>query len=214
MTRPRRSNCRRPNERRLPEATLSAEEVESVLSGPDVRTPLGLRDRAILEVFYSLAIRRRELIGLRVADVDGSRKTVFVRQGKGAKDRYVPIGERAVIWVRRYQHELFEEAPHAPLGVHRAPAQTRVEHLAGLGARRDEWVIAADVRVAERSALLVLARHLTDRRVDVDDEAIAPWSRPHRPGTSHSAVTRSSWRTWPKVKERRNVPSVEGAMTR
>lgn len=93
-------------ERRLPEATLSADEVESVLSGPDVRTPLGLRDRAILEVFYSSAIRRGELIGLRVADVDGARMTVFVRQGKGAKDRYVPIGDRAVVWVRRYVEEV------------------------------------------------------------------------------------------------------------
>ena len=83
-------------ERRLPEATLSAEEAEAVLAGPDVTTPLGLRDRAVLEVFYSSALRRSELIGLRLADIDGARGTVFVRQGKGAKDRYVPIGERAV----------------------------------------------------------------------------------------------------------------------
>jgi integrase/recombinase XerD len=93
-------------ERRLPEATLSAEEAEAVLAGPDVTTPLGLRDRAVLEVFYSSALRRSELIGLRLADIDGGRGTVFVRQGKGAKDRYVPIGERAVAWARRYVHEV------------------------------------------------------------------------------------------------------------
>ncbi len=89
-------------EHRLPEATLSAEEAEAVLQGPDVTTILGVRDRAILEVLYSTAIRRAELIGLRIWDVDHARGTVFVRQGKGARDRHVPIGARALLWVARY----------------------------------------------------------------------------------------------------------------
>ena len=62
-------------ERRVPEAVLSVEEVEAVLSGPDTTTALGLRDRAILEVFYSTAIRRAELLHLRVADIDHARRT-------------------------------------------------------------------------------------------------------------------------------------------
>src|SRR5690606_31314333 len=69
---------------------------------PDVTRPLGLRDRAVLEVFYSCGLRRGELIGLLVRDVDMDRGTVFVRSGKGAKDRFVPIGERALFWVRLY----------------------------------------------------------------------------------------------------------------
>jgi integrase/recombinase XerD len=89
-------------EHRVPEAVLSVEEVEAVLAGPDTTTALGLRDRAILEVFYSTAIRRAELLHLRVADVDHARRTLFVRQGKGARDRFVPIGERACRWVTRY----------------------------------------------------------------------------------------------------------------
>jgi integrase/recombinase XerD len=89
-------------EHRLPEATLSAQEAEAVLAGPDVTTALGLRDRAILEVLYSTAIRRAELIGLKIWDIDHARGTVFVRQGKGAKDRHVPIGSRALLWVARY----------------------------------------------------------------------------------------------------------------
>jgi integrase/recombinase XerD len=89
-------------ERRLPEATLSADEAEDVLAGPDVTTPLGLRDRAILEVLYSTAIRRAELIGLQVWDLDHARGTLFVRQGKGGKDRHVPIGARALDWTQRY----------------------------------------------------------------------------------------------------------------
>ena len=89
-------------EHRLPEATLSAEEADTVLSGPDVTTALGLRDRAVMEVFYSTAIRRAELIALKLWDIDHERGTVFVRQGKGGRDRYTPIGPRALSWVDRY----------------------------------------------------------------------------------------------------------------
>jgi len=89
-------------DRRLPEATLSASEMAALLGAPDVSRPLGLRDRAVLEVFYSCALRRGELISLWLRDLDFERSTVFVRRGKGAKDRYVPIGERALFWVRLY----------------------------------------------------------------------------------------------------------------
>ncbi len=89
-------------EKRLPKAILSEREAEIVLSQPDVREPLGLRDRAILETLYSTGIRRMELIGLRVPDLDTERGTLIVRQGKGKKDRMIPIGERAVAWIEKY----------------------------------------------------------------------------------------------------------------
>ena len=89
-------------DRRLPEATLSAPEMALLLTQPDISRPLGLRDRAVLEVFYSCALRRQELIELAARDIDFDRGTVFVRCGKGAKDRYVPIGERALFWLRLY----------------------------------------------------------------------------------------------------------------
>ncbi|HTR71256.1 MAG TPA: tyrosine-type recombinase/integrase [Mycobacteriales bacterium] len=73
-----------------------------MLAGPDVTTPLGVRDRAILEVFYSTAIRRSELIALHEHDVDHAGRTVFVRHGKGGKDRHVPIGQRALTWISHY----------------------------------------------------------------------------------------------------------------
>jgi integrase/recombinase XerD len=89
-------------DRRLPEATLTANEMARVLGVPVLARPLGLRDRAMLEMFYSCALRRAELISLHLWDVDFDRGTVFVRSGKGAKDRYVPIGERALFWLRLY----------------------------------------------------------------------------------------------------------------
>lgn len=92
-------------EKRLPRAVLSDQEAEAVLKVPDIATPLGLRDRAILEVLYSTGMRRRELTGLRLYDLDLERGAVMVRQGKGKKDRLLPIGARAALWVRRYLEE-------------------------------------------------------------------------------------------------------------
>jgi integrase/recombinase XerD len=68
----------------------------------DLNIPLGLRDRAILETFYSTGIRRAELCNLRIDDIQVNRQSLFVNQGKGKKDRYVPIGLRALVWIARY----------------------------------------------------------------------------------------------------------------
>jgi len=84
---------------------LSAEEVETVLAQPDVDDAQGLRDRALMELLYSTGLRRAEAAALSVFDVDTTRGLVRVRQGKGRKDRVVPIGERAVAWVERYRIE-------------------------------------------------------------------------------------------------------------
>jgi integrase/recombinase XerD len=93
-------------EHRLPKAVLSAEEADQVINQPDLEDPLGVRDRAILEIFYSTGIRRFELIGLKLYDLDVARGTLMVRQGKGRKDRMVPIGERAIRWIDKYLVEV------------------------------------------------------------------------------------------------------------
>ncbi len=91
---------RAPN--RLPQHVLTIEEAERVLAQPDVSDPVGVRDRAILETLYSTGIRRMEVIHLTVYDLDAERGTLMVRQGKGQKDRVVPIGERAIRWIETY----------------------------------------------------------------------------------------------------------------
>ncbi len=90
------------SEQHLPKTILTPGEVETVLAGPDVATPTGLRDRVILETLYSTGLRRRELIRLGLGDTDPERGVVLVRQGKGHKDRFCPIGERALAWVKKY----------------------------------------------------------------------------------------------------------------
>jgi len=92
-------------EKRLPRHVLTSGEAEQILAQPDTSTLLGLRDRVILEVFYSTGMRRMELIGLDLYDTDAERGTIMVRQGKGKKDRMIPIGERAIAWLQKYLDE-------------------------------------------------------------------------------------------------------------
>jgi integrase/recombinase XerD len=93
-------------EKRLPKHTLSADEAERVLNVPDVTGALGVRDRAILETLYSTGVRRAELVALEVDAIDHERGTLMVRQGKGKRDRMVPIGECALAWIRKYLDEV------------------------------------------------------------------------------------------------------------
>lgn len=93
--------CARPPKMLLPELP-SEEEIQRLLETPDVTTPLGIRDRAILELFYSSALRNSELGLLKVGDVDLGRLQVRVYRGKGGRQRVVPMGEVAASWVEEY----------------------------------------------------------------------------------------------------------------
>ena len=92
-------------EKRLPRHALSLTEAEAVLAQADITTALGLRDRAMLETLYSTGLRRAELLSLELSDLDRERTTVLVRRGKGNKDRFVPIGIRALAWIDKYLRE-------------------------------------------------------------------------------------------------------------
>jgi len=92
-------------QRRLPKHVLSESEVEQILALPDVQDVFGLRDRALLETLYSTGMRRKELIGLGLFDIDSERGTVHIREGKGGRDRIVPIGERARLWIDKYVND-------------------------------------------------------------------------------------------------------------
>jgi integrase/recombinase XerD len=91
-----------PLPRRLPRYILSIQEVEAILNEAEPTNAYGLRDRALLEFLYSTGLRRMEATNVSRFDVDVHRRVVFVREGKGRKDRVVPIGERALAWLDRY----------------------------------------------------------------------------------------------------------------
>jgi integrase/recombinase XerD len=83
---------------------LAVEEVDRLLAQPDVSTPRGLRDRALIELLYATGMRVSELVGLRPSDVN-LEASYLTCTGKGDKQRIVPIGDEASSWVGRYIRE-------------------------------------------------------------------------------------------------------------
>ncbi|MGI8431968.1 MAG: tyrosine-type recombinase/integrase [Chthoniobacterales bacterium] len=93
-------------EDRLPRNVLSQAEARRVLDAPDTQTKKGIRDRAILELFYSTGIRGEEMAALSLHDVDCKNGFVRVTKGKCAKDRVVPMGQKASAYVTEYLREV------------------------------------------------------------------------------------------------------------
>ena len=102
---------------RIPK-TLSESQVDALLKQPPLHTPRGLRDRAMLEVLYATGLRVSELVGLAVLDVSLGDGVVRVVQGKGGKDRLVPLGAEAAHWITTY----LKESRPALMGARTAPA--------------------------------------------------------------------------------------------
>jgi site-specific recombinase XerD len=92
---------RRP--RRLPDAPKLA-DVEKIVGSFEGDDALAIRNRALVELVYSLGLRSAEAVGLDLGDVDFEQELVHVRQGKGAKDRVVPLGEEAAALLAQYLH--------------------------------------------------------------------------------------------------------------
>lgn len=88
--------------------TLSEENVEALLAAPDAKTPLGVRDRAMLETLYATGLRVSELVAMKSHEANLEAGVVRVL-GKGAKERLVPLGEEAVHWITRYVKDARQE---------------------------------------------------------------------------------------------------------
>ena len=91
---------KKPNQ--LPRNLLSLEETQDLLNSANVQTVEGIRDRAVMELLYSCGLRRQECANLALHDIDMKRQTLFVREGKGGKDRVLPIGDSATGWLIKY----------------------------------------------------------------------------------------------------------------
>ena len=114
--------------RPLPKS-LSEQQVQDLLAAPDVSTPLGFRDRAMLELLYATGLRVSELVGLKLPQLrlDAGFLVAF---GKGSKERIVPVGEQAEDWVKRYLRDVrpaLAEGRHPTVFVnHRGEPMTRM----------------------------------------------------------------------------------------
>jgi integrase/recombinase XerD len=114
----------RKQARALPKS-LSPEEIDRLFALPDLASPLGLRDRTILELFYSTGVRRTEMTRLEIGDYDPHARTLLVSRGKGGKSRLLPVGGHAAFWLDRY---LAESRPQIAF----LPAETAL-FLSGYG---------------------------------------------------------------------------------
>ena len=85
---------------------LSQEEIEEILSGININRPLCLKGKAMLELSYSSALRPRELNNLKIPDIDFKKGLLFLEQSKNRKDRIVPVGKEALLWIQKYITEV------------------------------------------------------------------------------------------------------------
>ncbi len=163
-------NLESPKIRRSLPGYLRLEEVERLLVQPDAKTPLGLRDRAMLEVLYSAGLRVSELVGLRVTDLDT--KVGCVRCiGKGDKERIVPVGKKALGMVEKY----LRDARPKLLGKAAGSPTLFVNRRGGALSRVGVWKILssygrrAGLRVALTPHMLrhSFATHLLERGADL-----------------------------------------------
>ena len=89
-------------QRNLPKRILTGKEINKLLDQPNLGTLIGIRDRGIIEVFYSTGIRKEELCSLTIYDADLTGGMLRINKGKGKKDRVVPVGKHAVRFLKEY----------------------------------------------------------------------------------------------------------------
>ncbi|RMH17526.1 MAG: site-specific tyrosine recombinase XerD [Acidobacteria bacterium] len=133
--------------RPLPQV-LRPQEVEALLRAPDVRTPLGLRDRALIELLYATGLRVSELTGLERSQLR-LEQGFLIAFGKGSKERLIPVGENAEAWLRRW---LEEARPRLARGRH---DRVFVNHRGAPLSRQGVW------KIVRRHALAAGIRRLS-----------------------------------------------------
>lgn len=100
----------------LPKSILSINDVLLILKQVPTHTLKGIRDRAIIECFYASGMRRNELVNLSLQDIDISANLVKIVKGKGGQDRFVPIGQTAVLWILKYLRDARPSFAHLRSG--------------------------------------------------------------------------------------------------
>ena len=160
-------NLRAPRSFRPLPRYLTPAQVEALLAAPDTSTPLGLRDRAILEVLYATGLRASELIGLRPQDLD-LEVGILTCFGKGSKERLVPFGSQAQSWVRRYLAEVRGRHPRPGPSLFLSQRGARLSRMGLWGIVRKHAVTAGVQGVLTPHVLRhSFATHLLERGADL-----------------------------------------------
>lgn len=131
----------------IPRNILTTKEMEKLLDQPNLGTRTGIRDRAVLEVFYSTGIRLSELCHLTIYDADLQGKMLRINQGKGRKDRVVPLGRHAIRFLREY---ISKVRPH----LSKKNRKSRMLFVNQLGQALSKQVVSVMVRTSSKKAKL------------------------------------------------------------
>ena len=145
-------------ERKLPRV-LNESEMKLLIESPDVRTALGLRDRALMETLYATGIRHRECWKLNLYDVHLRARRLMVRSGKGGKDRIVPMTENAAYWIERYLCEARGELSAGYARKKAPPPPTQALWLARTGYRLSYHMIEQIIKGYARELNLRINVH-------------------------------------------------------
>lgn len=133
--------------KRLPRAILTTKEIKKMLRQPDTQTVLGFRDRTMLEVLYSTGIRNKELRQLTIEDVNLEAGLIVIREGKGKKDRVVPVGKIAARYLETYINGIRPE-------LIRSDPTTRTLFLSLVGCQMDPKTLSHMItKYAKRAGL-------------------------------------------------------------
>ncbi len=132
-------------EKTIPRTILTTKEMGKLLDQPNLGTKTGIRDRAVLEVFYSTGIRLNELCSLTIYDADLQGKMLRINQGKGRKDRVVPLGRHAIRFLREYISKI---RPHFT----KKNRKSRVFFVNQLGQPLSKQVVSIMIRTSARGA--------------------------------------------------------------
>ncbi len=156
--------------KKIPRTILSTTDINHLLEQPDIDTPDGFRDRVIMELFYSTGLRRTELSNLKLYDIDLKRSIVLIRQGKGNKDRVLPLGERAHLWLEKYLYDIREQLT-GPKDDERLFITDYGEPFNGghLGRLVKRYMKQADIHVTGSCHLFrhAMATHMLDNGADI-----------------------------------------------
>ena len=128
----------------VPYDVMTYEEIKRLLEKSEPKNAIAFRNRVILEVMYSSALRRSEVMKLDIQHINLNERKIYVRLGKGNKDRVVPVGESALAWVKRYLDEIREKLNPKP--------EQNALFLTKEGKRIGSYSIAYLVEIARKRA--------------------------------------------------------------
>jgi len=129
----------------IPRNILTGKEMGKLLDQPNLGTRTGIRDRAVLEVFYSTGIRLSELCNLSIYDADLQGRMLRINHGKGSKDRVVPLGRHAIRFLREY---ISKVRPH----LSRKNRKSRILFINQLGRPLSKQVVSIMIRNSAQKA--------------------------------------------------------------